>query len=49
MRRMYDQMNTPPPHGAGLDPATATEAILQRFSRTANNLEFLETLTEDKG
>lgn len=48
MRRMYDQMVTAPPHGAGLDPATATEAILQRLSRTANNLEFLETLTEGK-
>ena len=47
MRRMYDQMVTSPPHGAGLDPSTATEAILQRLQRTANNQEFLETLTED--
>jgi transcription termination factor Rho len=47
MRRMYDQMITAPPHGAGLDPATATEAILQRLARTADNLEFLETLTEE--
>ena len=47
MRRMYDQMVTAPPHGAGLDPSTATEAILQRLSRTADNQEFLETLTED--
>jgi transcription termination factor Rho len=47
MRRMYDQMVTAPPHGAGLDPSTATEAILQRLQRTANNQEFLETLTED--
>ncbi len=47
MRRMYDQMVTSPPHGAGLDPSTATEAILQRLGRTANNQEFLETLTED--
>jgi transcription termination factor Rho len=47
MRRMYDQMVTSPPHGAGLDSTTATEAILQRLSRTANNQEFLETLTED--
>jgi transcription termination factor Rho len=47
MRRMYDQMVTQPPHGAGLDPTTATEAILQRLSRTQNNQEFLETLTED--
>lgn len=47
MRRMYDQMVTAPPHGAGMDPATATEAILQRLSRTENNQEFLETLSED--
>lgn len=47
MRRMYDQMVTSPPHGAGLDPSTATEAILQRLARTPNNQEFLETLTED--
>ncbi len=47
MRRMYDQMVTSPPHGAGLDPTTATEAILQRLARTANNQEFLETLTDE--
>jgi transcription termination factor Rho len=47
MRRMYDQMVTPPPQGAGLDLTTATEAILQRLGRTENNLEFLETLTDD--
>jgi transcription termination factor Rho len=47
MRRMYDQMVTAPPHGAGLDPSTATEAILQRLQRNNNNQEFLETLTED--
>lgn len=47
MRRMYDQMVSAPPHGAGLDPSNATEAILQRLARTANNQEFLETLTED--
>ena len=46
MRRMYDQMIQSPPHGAGLDPSTGTEAILQRLSRTADNMEFLETLTE---
>jgi transcription termination factor Rho len=46
MRRMYDQMIAAPPHGAGMDPSTATEAILQRLSRTADNQEFLETLTE---
>jgi transcription termination factor Rho len=47
MRRMYDQMVTAPPHGAGLDPSTATEAILQRMARTEGNMEFLETLTEE--
>ncbi len=46
MRRMYDQMVSSPPHGAGLDSSSATEAILQRLVRTANNQEFLETLTE---
>ncbi len=46
MRRMYDQMVTQPPHGAGLDATTATEAILQRLARTNDNIEFLETLTE---
>jgi transcription termination factor Rho len=47
MRRMYDQMVTTPPHGAGLDMTTATEAILQRLGRTDSNLEFLETLSEE--
>lgn len=47
MRRMYDQMVGSPPFGAGLDPSTATEAILQRLSRTENNSLFLETLHED--
>jgi transcription termination factor Rho len=46
MRRMYDQLVTAPPHGAGMDPSNATEAILQRLARTADNIEFLETLTE---
>ncbi|MFO7625216.1 MAG: transcription termination factor Rho [Anaerolineales bacterium] len=47
MRRMYDQMVAGPPYGAGLDPSTATEAILQRLARTENNQLFLETLHED--
>ena len=47
MRRMYDQMVSSPPHGAGLDPSTATEAILQRLARTQGNQEFLETLTDE--
>jgi len=47
MRRMYDQLITSPPHGAGMDLSTATEAITQRISQTANNEEFLESLHED--
>jgi transcription termination factor Rho len=47
MRRMYLQMISPPPAGAGMDPSVATEAILQRMVKTKNNLEFLENLTED--
>lgn len=47
MRRMYDQMITSPPHGAGLGITTATEAIIQRLAGTENNMEFLENLTED--
>jgi transcription termination factor Rho len=46
MRRMVDQMVTSPPHGAGLDSASATESILRRLSKTADNQEFLETLNE---
>lgn len=46
MRRMYLQMIGNPPQGAGMDPAVATEAILQRMSKTKNNQEFLDTLTE---
>lgn len=47
IRRMYSHMVTPPPNGAGMDITNATEAILQRLARTENNLEFLETLSED--
>jgi transcription termination factor Rho len=47
MRRMYLQMITPPPQGAGMDPSVGTEAILQRLTRTRTNQEFLENLTED--
>jgi len=47
MRRMYLQMISNPPQGAGMDPAVATEAILQRLSRSKDNVEFLENLTED--
>jgi transcription termination factor Rho len=47
MRRMYDTMIAQPPLGAGLDPSTAAEAILQRLQRTENNQVFLEKLNED--
>jgi transcription termination factor Rho len=47
MRRMFAQMITPPPNGAGMDLANATEALIQRLARTENNQEFIETLTED--
>lgn len=46
MRRMYLQMITQQPQGAGMDPSVATEAILQRLSRSKDNIEFLENLTE---
>ncbi len=45
MRRMYTQMITSPPNGAGLDTTNATEAILQQLEKTDNNLDFLETLS----
>src|SRR5574338_755656 len=47
MRRMYDQMVQSPPQGAGLDPSTATEAIVTRLDRARNNQEFLENLGRD--
>jgi len=47
MRRMYSQLTTAPPNGAGMEMVNATEAIIDRIRRTENNVEFLETLTED--
>ena len=47
MRRMYLQMVGNPPQGAGMDPAVATEAILQRMVKSKNNQDFLDTLTEN--
>jgi hypothetical protein len=43
---MYDQMVSDPPHGAGMDQASATETIIKRISETSNNEEFLATLNE---
>jgi len=48
IRSMLSHMMTPPPNGAGMDIANATEAIIQRISRTENNQEFLETLTDEQ-
>jgi transcription termination factor Rho len=45
MRRMYLQMVSTPPQGAGMDQAVATEAILQKMEKTKTNIEFLENLT----
>jgi len=47
MRRMYLQMVSNPPQGAGMDTAVATEAILQRMEKTKTNAEFLDTLTDN--
>jgi len=47
MRRMYNQMIASPPAGAGMDQGNATEALIQRMSRTKDNMDFLETLTDD--
>jgi transcription termination factor Rho len=44
MRRMYIQMISSPPSGAGMDMAVATEAVIQQISRAKTNLEFLESL-----
>ncbi len=46
LRRMLAQMTAPPPNGAGMDPAAATEAMLDQFRRTETNAEFLEMLTQ---
>lgn len=47
MRRMYLQMISAPPQGAGMDTAVAMEAIVQQISRAKTNLEFLETLNSE--
>ncbi|MDH5507433.1 MAG: transcription termination factor Rho, partial [Anaerolineae bacterium] len=46
LRRMYNQMVADPPHGAGLGFSNASEAIMQRFTKTDTNQEFLETLKD---
>jgi transcription termination factor Rho len=47
MRRMYIQMVSPQPQGAGMDAGVATEAIITRLERAKDNQEFLENLTQD--
>jgi transcription termination factor Rho len=47
MRRMYLQMIGQQPQGAGMDSAVATEAIIQRMTKTRTNQEFLDNLVED--
>jgi transcription termination factor Rho len=47
MRRMFAQM-IEPPVGAGMDVTAATEALLHRIAQTENNIEFLESLSEDQ-
>jgi transcription termination factor Rho len=47
MRRMYIQMISPPPQGAGMDNSVATEAIITRLDRARNNMEFLDNLTRE--
>ena len=47
MRRMYIQMISPPPQGAGMDNSVATEAIITRLDRAKNNMEFLDNLTRE--
>jgi transcription termination factor Rho len=46
LRRMYGQMVADPPQGAGMGFTAASEAIMQRFSKTDSNLEFLESLKD---
>ncbi|GAB4403885.1 MAG: transcription termination factor Rho [Anaerolineales bacterium] len=46
MRRMYTQMISSPPQGAGMDQTNATEAIIQRIAATPDNQTFLQTLKE---
>lgn len=47
MRRMFIQMISSPPAGAGMDVSVATEAILTRMEKAKNNIDFLENLTKD--
>ncbi len=47
MRRMYLQMIGNAPQGSGMDPAVATEAVIQQLMRAKDNMDFLESLNGD--
>ena len=47
MRRMYIQMTSPQPQGAGMAPGVAMEAIIQRLRTSRTNQEFLDSLSEE--
>jgi transcription termination factor Rho len=46
MRRMFGQMMSPPPNGAGMDMVDSVEAVLTYLRRTKSNEEFLQLLTD---
>jgi transcription termination factor Rho len=47
MRRMYIQMTSPPPQGAGMSQGVAMEAIIQQLRAAKTNEDFLDALTKD--
>jgi transcription termination factor Rho len=47
MRRMYNQMISPAPTGAGMGMGDATEAVMQQIRQTKSNFDFLEQLGKD--
>ncbi len=47
MRRMYIQMTSPPPQGAGMSQGVAMEAIIQQMRAAKTNEDFLDALTKD--
>ncbi|HUN22077.1 MAG TPA: transcription termination factor Rho [Anaerolineales bacterium] len=44
MRRMFAQMITPPPGGAGMDVINATQAVIDEIRGSYDNVEFLDRL-----
>ena len=47
MRRMYIQMTTGKPQGAGMTQGSAMEAIIQRLRDAKDNEEFLDSLSKE--